>query len=81
MAKEKFNPIPISDFHRGDKVVPKDAKLRLCGIWTVTERTQYLITAHCRVNGETKEEFFGSSDIICKIEKNQQLLFSFMYEN
>jgi hypothetical protein len=79
MAIEKSNPIKISDFHRGDKVVPKDAKLRLCGIWTVKERAQYLITAHCRVNGETKVDLFGSSDIICKIKINQQLLFYFKY--
>ncbi len=72
MAKEKFN--------RGEKVVPKDAKLRSCGIWTVTEWTKYLITAHCRVNGETQEEFFGPSDIICKIEKGENIMFSFMYD-
>ena len=72
MAKESFK--------EGDKVVPRDPKLRLYGIWTVTGVTRYLITARCRVNGETQEEFFGRLDIICKIPKDGQIMFSFFYD-
>lgn len=66
MAKESYKV--------GDKVVLTDASLRSLGMWTVTATTQYLITVQCMVNGRTKEEFLGPSDIIRKIEKNRQLL-------
>lgn len=79
--KETFKLIPISDFRRGDKIVPKDAKLRSCGIWTVTGIGQYLITAYCncRVNGKPKDEHFGPEEIIRRIGKDGQMEFAFMY--
>ena len=67
-------------YKAGDKVVPRDPKLRLYGIWTVTEVTQYLISVSCRVNDRIQKEFFESSDIICKIPKGDQIMFSFFYD-
>ena len=82
MAKEIFNPIPISDFHRGDKIVLRDSKywLRGNGIWTVDYRASDGIYASCRANDGPHDKYFEKSDIMRKIEKKEQLqLFFFCY--
>ena len=71
MAKESYNA--------GDKVVPRDFKLQLYGIWKVEKMLQSYIVSSCMANGRTHKRFFLPFDIEREIQKGEQMLFPFMY--